>query len=87
MSSGYFEDLWMKAYWNLASAIPNFYSRFDKPHSSYIANALGFSDHTGISQHEGNKDLENLLEMLAGPHGPTILKMYRIQKGLKDNVS
>jgi hypothetical protein len=83
MSLDYFEDLWMKAYWNLVSAIPNFDSRFANPHNSFIANALGFSSHTGISQHEGNKDLENLLKMLAGPHGPTILKAYRIKRGLE----
>ena len=75
----------MKAYWNLSEAISNFDLRFSKPHSSFIANALGFSNHTGVNQHESNKDLENLLEMLAGPHGPTIFKLTEFKKGWRND--
>lgn len=51
--------------------------------------ALGVTEYRDYYNRSADKDtpmdeeLKKLLVMLAGPHGKTILKAYRIRKGLK----
>jgi hypothetical protein len=52
--------------------------------SKRLATALGIEYPLG--NHRLDDGLRELLIKLKGPHGKTILKMYRIQKGLKGEI-
>ncbi len=58
-------------------------------HGKKLDKLLGIDDYhifilcPSYKDTESSEDLKKLLRALAGPHGKTILKMYRIQKGLE----
>lgn len=75
MISGEMDTYWIPAARNLGL---NYWSELD--------NALGVDEYRvgrPFSHEPLPQDLKKLLVMLAGPHGKTILKAYRIQKGLE----
>lgn len=65
---------------------------YDRGNSVWLAEALNWTDHWRTSPYDGrpihtDNHLTNgqisLLQLLAGPHGKTIFKAYRIARGLE----
>lgn len=79
MNSLNFRDYWLPAAENLFTT-PDACSRLDY--------ALGMAEYHSYCRTKSKYDVEmsnelkNLLRLLAGEHGQTILKMYRIKRGL-----
>ena len=77
--------IWLAAYEKLCVEIPNFVEKYNiKKKSSAIVGALDLDGDFGdYENYDVGSDLENLLRSLSGPFAVTILKAYRIKRGLE----
>lgn len=90
MTSEEFRIYWLPAYFNLKEI--GCLQEADRDTGAFGANGTAMDKLLGVTQWEAfgdvlqdnmPDDLKKLLSMLAGPHGKTILKAYRIRRGLE----
>lgn len=74
-------------YW--IPACENLFKNTNTSGKHHLDSALGTNEYEKYLQRRDSQDyemceeLKHLLAMLAGPHGHTVLKIYRLRKGLE----